>query len=130
MTWKLVAVAFAVILTSSCNRVAEQSPSEAWATGFWRMTADEDNGPLGEVIEFTADGDYVWYGRECTAYPKIDAHVHNGDIYVTNTIPGKGPVAVIFHPNADHTQLTFTSPRTKNNATYERLTGTKCAMQS
>ena len=94
------------------------------------MTADEDHGPLGEVMEFTRDGGYVWLGHDCTARPKLDAFVHDGNIYVTNIIPGKGPVAVIFHPNAEHTELTYTSPRTKNNATYERVTGNKCVVQS
>jgi hypothetical protein len=130
MAWKLVVMVLVVILTSSCGRFEEPSQGSAWSAGFWRMTADEDNGPLGEVMEFTADGGYIWHGRDCVAYPQIDAHVHNGDIYVTSTIPGKGPVAVIFHPNADHTQLTFTSPRTKNDATYQRISGNKCVVQN
>lgn len=98
-----------------------------WFQGYWQMTADEDHGPLGEMMEFRDDGTYVWHDRSCRPMPPLPFHVHNGDIYVTNVIRGKGPVAVIFHPDADHRRLSFTSPRTKNNAYYAHLQGNPCA---
>ncbi len=124
----LVAVVSISALLLSCAVVGE-TPDDPWMTGFWRMTADEDGGEVGGVIEFRADGTYVGYDPSCNAFPAIGFHVFNGDIYVTNMIQGKGPVSVIYHPNNDRTRLTFTSPRTKNNAIYERSASKKCTKQ-
>lgn len=107
---------------------AESVPS--WLPGIWQMTDDEDNGPLGELVEFTPDGHYFFYGKECLSMSPITFHVHDGDIYVTNTIPNKGPVSVIFHPVNGHGELTFTSPRTFNSATYSKTALTSCQKQS
>jgi hypothetical protein len=124
VNWKIVAVISAMIAAASCAAVERDAFK---ATGFWHMTADEDNGPLGEVIEFRADGTYASYDRDCSVLAAVKFHVHDQDVYVTSTIPGKGPVAVIFHPSADGSRLSFTSPRTRNNAIYERIPGNKCA---
>lgn len=93
------------------------------------MTADEDNGPVGGVIEFRANGDYIHYDKYCNLFPTAKYHVHRENIYVTNEIPGKGPVSVIYHPDANRSTLTFTSARTHNNAVYERLNGDECRVQ-
>lgn len=106
--------------------VATRSTVPDWFDGYWQMTADEDGGPLGEMMEFRKDGTYVWHAPNCRALAPLPFHMYGGDIYVTNMIPGKGPVSVIFHPSADHRRLSFTSPRTKNNAYYTRLTGNPC----
>jgi hypothetical protein len=97
-----------------------------WFHGYWQMTADEDGGPLGEMMEFREDGTYVWHDSHCRGLSPLPFHIYDGDIYVTNMIPDKGPVSVIFHPSADHQRLSFTSPRTKNNAYYRHLTGNPC----
>jgi hypothetical protein len=34
---------------------------------------------------------------------------------------------MIFRPNAEHTTLTFTSPRTRNNAVYRRAATSVCS---
>ena len=119
----------ALVAATSCSAAEPPKEIEAWMVGFWHMTADEDNGPLGGVLEFRPDGTYVGYDAACNSLGEIDYHVHRGDIYVTNTIPGKGPVSVIFHPSQDKAKLTFTSPRTRNNAIYERVPGNKCVGQ-
>lgn len=93
--------------------------------GFWRMVADEDNGPLAEVFELRGNGEYVAYDPTCAPFPAIHYHVYQHDIYVTNTIPRKGPVAVVFHPEPGG-KLSYTSPRTKNRAWYVRVMENRC----
>lgn len=90
------------------------------------MIHDEDKGPLGELIEFTASGEYFSYGKKCTSGKPMRFHVHDGDVYVTSMIKGKGPVSVVFHPVENHAKLTFTSPRTFNNATYSKVSPAPC----
>jgi hypothetical protein len=123
------ALVAAVALTSSACGAAEGPVDSTWMAGFWHMTADEDNGPVGGVIEFRTDGTYIGYDKSCNAYPTVEFHVYRDNIYVTSLIPGKGPVSVIFHPNSDRSTLTFTSLRTHNNAVYERLPGNGCRVQ-
>ena len=53
-------------------------------------------------------------------------HWWSGDLYVTSEIPGKGPISIVFRPNADGSKLTFTSPRTRNNAVYARIPKIPC----
>jgi hypothetical protein len=124
------ALAAAAILCSAACGAAESRPDTTWMTGYWHMTADEDNGPVGGVIEFRPDGTYIGYDRSCNPYPTAEFHVYRDNIYVISIIPGKGPVSVIFHPNSDRSTLTFTSARTHNNAVYERLPGDSCRVQS
>ena len=110
----LVAMIFA---SASLSAQTEQA---SWLMGFWQLTQDEDGSPSGtDLNEFRADGRYVIYGPNCKenfgAY-----HLYNGDVYIAFDIPGKGPVAMIYRPSEDHAKLTFTSPRTRHNAVYER----------
>jgi hypothetical protein len=126
MLLKVILVAVAALGTASC---AASEVRAAWVVGYWRMIADEDEGPTGGVIEFRANGDYIGYDKYCNPYPTAEYHDHSGNIYVTSEIPGKGPVSVIFHPNSDRSALTFTSARTHNNAIYERLPGNECRKQ-
>ena len=126
---QIVAVlALALALNASVGRTTE-SHVPAWLPGFWRMTHDEDQGPTGSLAEFRSDGTYVYYERNCAAHPALPFHVHKGEIYVTNFIPKKGPVSVVFHPSADHGHLTYTSPRTFNNARFERVAISDCMEQ-
>lgn len=119
----------AASLFPSCS-ASNENPDNSWMLGFWKMTADEDGGPKGTFVEFRANGTYVSYDESCNKFPAIGFHIHDGDIYVTNLIPGKGPVSVIFHPNQERTKLVFTSPRTQNNAVYERATVSHCVSSS
>lgn len=99
-------------------------PGDSWFVGFWNMTADEDGTP-SDTMEFRADGSYVNYGYQCRQ-ATAKYHVIAGDIYVTHEVPGKGPIALVFRPSRDRTKLTYTSPRTRNNAVYERLSKSPC----
>ena len=119
-----IAIALGSVACSASNR-----SDSTWVVGYWHMTSDEDNGPIGGVVEFRANGEYIGYDKNCNLYPAAQYHGHRGNIYVTSEIPGKGPVSVIFHPNSNHSALTFTSARTHNNAVYERLAGNKCRVQ-
>jgi hypothetical protein len=71
-------------------------------------------------------GKYTNYGVGCAVNAEMQFHTHAGDVYVTSEIPGKGPVALVFRPSADKSKLIYTSPRTRNNATYARLTPNPC----
>jgi hypothetical protein len=98
----------------------------AWLVGVWQLTQDEDGSPAGsDLDEFRADGHYVIYGPGCKE-SFGNYHLYEGDAYVTFDVPGKGPVAMIFRPSPDHSKLTYTSPRTRHNAVYERVTAPPC----
>lgn len=109
---------------SACH--ANKSPVPDWLVGYWQMIQDQDNGPIGELVEFKSNGTYIFHGKECVQSQPVEFHIHMGEVYVTNFIPDKGPVSVIFHPSDDRKQLSFTSPRTFNNAVYQRVDITSC----
>ena len=126
MNFKNIAIALVLLLGTSCSAA---SPTASDHIGFWRMVADEDNGPLGDVFELRSDGNYVVYDATCSAFPGVSYHVYKTNIYVTSVIPDKGPVAVIFHPESAG-KLSFTSPRTRNRAWYERVPSGRCVPRS
>lgn len=114
-------VAFAFSLCGSASAL----PSDArWFVGFWKMTHDEDGTP-SDTMEFRADGTYINHNYRCRS-SESRYHVYGGDIYVTVEIEGKGPIAIVFRQSSDRTKLTFTSPRSRKNATYERLSSSAC----
>jgi hypothetical protein len=121
----IAAVALAV--GAQWTRAAPVATKPAWFVGQWILASDEDGGPPGQDLdEFLADGHYIIYGPKCTQSLVASYHVHDGDIYVTAEVPGKGPIAMIFRPSADQTSLTYTSPRTRHNAIYRRALPTIC----
>ena len=127
---RLETLILAIAATASLPAyAAKNSAVPSWLPGIWQMTEDEDKGPLGELVEFTADGKYYFYGKDCLSMQPIGFHVYDGNVYVTNVIPSKGPVSVIFHPVDNQTKLTFTSPRTFNNAIYSKTSLTTCEKQ-
>jgi hypothetical protein len=93
--------------------------------GVWTATYDEDGTPA-DVFELRGDGTYVNFGIDCNVAEEMPYHMFRGDIYVTSEIPGKGPISIVFRPSADGSKLTFTSPRSRNNATYEKLATNPC----
>lgn len=107
---------------------ASSSASPTWLIGQWILAEDEDGGPPGmDLDEFFEDGRYLIYGPNCREPKPMAWHIYRGDVYVTGEVPGKGPIAMIFRPNADHSELTFTSPRTRNNAVYRRAPANACS---
>jgi hypothetical protein len=125
-------MALAVALGTTTPTEARAAPTSAvpsWLPAIWQMTKDEDKGPLGELVEFTADGQYVFHGRGCMSMSPIGFHMFKGNVYVTNVIPDKGPVSVIFRPIDNKTKLSFTSPRTFNNAFFKKTSLTACVKQ-
>lgn len=95
-----------------------------WFVGLWHTTTDED-GTSSDTIAFRAYGSYVNCGPACQR-ATAKYHVVARDIHVTVEVPGKGPIAIVFRPSSDGTKLTYTSPRTRNNAVYERLSKSPC----
>ena len=125
-----VLMSVVVVLSISLSWSAAAKPhKDSWMVGFWHMTKDEDGDPVGREIEFRADGNYVAYDHACKTYPSTTWFLHNGDIFVVYVVPAKGPVAQVFHPNSTHSQLTYTSIHTKNNATFERKSVHHCGAQ-
>jgi hypothetical protein len=110
---------------TACSSAASQ---EAWMSGTWTATSDEDGTPA-DIFDFTADGKYVNYGIDCAVRSEMPYHVYAGDIYISIELE-KGPISIVFRPSADKTKLTFTSPRTRNNAVYERLRVNPCTAKS
>jgi hypothetical protein len=109
--------------------LASHAAEYTWLVGFWHQTEDEDN-TGSDVMEFRADGTYQNYGFNCVHSSSQPFHVFGGDIYVTSEISGKGPIAIVFRPSDDLKRLTFTSPRTRHNAVYERLPTNPCGAKS
>ena len=113
-------------LTATATGRADLGEGLNWLYGYWELSTDEDGGVRGmDVDEFRPDGTYSILGPGCK--PQLGRyHVFDSDIYVTYDVQGKGPVAMIFRPNATKTILTYTSPRTRNNSTYEKLQRSPC----
>ena len=124
MTSKSLALLAAIVFSSASHANDTLRTNDAWMVGFWHMTADEDGTPA-DVMEFRADGTHIFYGTACQPFPTT-YHLHGGDLYVTIGVPNKGPIVAVFRPTNDRTKLVFTSPRTRNNATYERLSASTC----
>jgi hypothetical protein len=106
--------------------------AQAWSSqksnsyvGFWELSHDEDGSPK-DTMEIRSDGTYISHGWTCQKADVIPYHIYNGDMYATVEIPGKGPISIIFRRHKDDT-LSFTSPRSRNNAYYSRLNKNPCA---
>ena len=119
----LVLFTLCVAVPSKLSAASEKAPT--WLFGTWKGIADEDGTPP-DILSFDASGKYISYGIGCATHDVMDYHLHNGNVYVTIEIPGKGPIAIVFHPTADKSRLTFTSPRSRNNATYAKLRTNPC----
>jgi len=103
--------------------LCQSHANHAWLMGTWQKTLDEDNSPT-DTLTFRGDGTWIGYGPRCeeTVYQYF---VHSGDVFLILPQP-KGPVALIFRPNPSNSKLTFTSPRTRNNAIYEKVANPVC----
>lgn len=116
-------IAITLILSAffggSCVRAA-QVP--AWPIGFWAQVLDEDGLPDDDTLQFRMDGSFVVYGSKCQEFPAGEFHLHKGNIYATFKTP-KGLVSAVYVPSQQHQRLTFTSPRTGNNAVYAPARG-------
>jgi hypothetical protein len=94
-----------------------------WLFGTWTMTVDEDHGPA-DSMTFRADGTFASYDDQCREHAN-SYFVRKGMVFLV--IPqAKGPVALVLVPDASKSTLTFTSPRTQNNAVYERSGSPHC----
>ncbi len=121
----IVAVALSTTSASQTNPINSIATDKSKFVGFWRMVRDEDGTSTTDTMEFTSDGTYVMHGFQCSIHVEVPYHIYKGNLYGTIEVPGKGPIAIIFHPNSDG-QLIFTSPRTRNNAYYERISENPC----
>ena len=94
----------ALLITLAGARSAIALDESGWALGFWQQTSDEDHGSL-DYFEVRKHGTFIDHGY-----------------YQTFEIEDKGPVALIFRPNAARNVVTYTSPPTRNNAVSEQGT--------
>lgn len=92
--------------------------------GFWELSFDEDGSPK-DTMEIRSDGTYIAHGWSCRTSDLIPFHLHDGDMYATIEIPNKGPVSLVFRLLEDG-RISYTSPRTANNAYYRRLEKNPC----
>jgi len=118
-----VQVSLTVALWLVAGVAAAELPANL--VGVWTAISDEDGTPA-DVFKITSDGRIINYGFNCQVYAEMPYHVFRGDIYVTSEIDGKGPIAIVFRPSADGSALTYTSPRTRNNAIYGKLPENPC----
>lgn len=97
--------------------LADSTDSTEWLVGTWTKTIDEDSGPPDSII-FRADGTFATYDGKCKE--RINSYfLENGMIFLVIPL-AKGPTALVLQPSADRSDMTFTSPRTQNNAVYTR----------
>lgn len=87
------------------------------------MTIDPDNTPT-DWMEFRSDGHFVNTLHDCKRFVGR-FHLHDGDIYLAIEPDGKF-LANGMRPTEDRSQLLYTSPRTRNTATYQKVLKTKC----
>jgi hypothetical protein len=117
-------VALFVLGAASSWRSAIANDSVAWLTGYWHLVADEDKTPP-DWNEFRTDGAWINIAPNCSTF-EGRWHVFDGDVYLTTIVPGKGPIALVFRPSVDKRQLTFTSPRSRNNSVMEKVDSVDC----
>ena len=118
---KIIALTFMLssCIGASCAR-ADQVP--AWTVGFWTQIVDEDGRPGDDTLKFRKDGSFVVYGSKCQQFPVGEFHLYKGNIYATFKTP-KGLVSAVYVSSQNNKRLTFTSPRTGNNAVYAPAKG-------
>lgn len=115
----------AALIAPICASAATTPQVEhSWLYGAWTVEHDEDGTPP-DVMAFVP-GKYVGYGVNCAYRMESPMHLNGGNVYVTFEVPNKGPIALIFRPVEKKSKLVFTSPRTRNNATYKRLDKNPC----
>jgi hypothetical protein len=117
MRWMIFA--FLGTLGASTTAHAQQM-SPSWLVGTWTVISDEDHTPP-DFADFTVDGKYINHGFNCSIRAEMSFHIYNGDIYVTAEISGKGPIAMVFRPSSDKKTMSYTSPRTHNNAVMAQV---------
>ena len=111
-----------IAAASASTNSAEPTP---WFVGLWQNTYDEDHSSLPDTFEFHPDGTWTLYASNCNQVSGV-FHTPGNDLFIVMEVPGKGPIALVFRSNSSHTKFTYTSPRTRNNATYERVSKAPC----
>lgn len=91
--------------------------------GTWIKTYDEDRDPA-DSITFRPDGTFATYDDACEEH--TNAYFVRNDLVFLVIPLNKGPVALVFRPTEDKSIMTFTSPRTRNNALYVRADKPHC----
>ena len=123
----LFCTALLLAAAGSDRSIAAPPNTADWLVGTWQKTLDEDNAPPDKML-FRADGTFVSYGKHCEE--RVNPYfIHDGNVFLVVGIPDKGPVALVFRPSQDRQSLTFTSPRTLNNARYEKRPPAACVPQ-
>lgn len=114
-----------MVLGTACAGARAAAP--AWPIGTWEKTIDEDNGPP-DSITFRVDGTFATYDDQCREHTNA-YFINNGMVFLLIPL-AKGPVALVLKPDDDHSSMTFTSPRTQNNAVYVPAGGPHCRQPS
>jgi hypothetical protein len=118
---------FLVLLAVTSFACTAGAPgSTDWPLGTWIKTTDEDNGPA-DSITFRDDGTFATYDDQCREHRNA-YFIQTGMIFLV--IPKeKGPVALVLVPTTDKMSMSFTSPRTQNNAVYIRSRVPHCQLE-
>lgn len=95
------------------------SGEATWPTGYWTQVEDEDGQASDDTFQVLADGSVLTYDKQCRVIASGLSHIHDGILFVTWESK-KGPIAIAYVPSQNRKRLTFTSPRTGNNAVYSR----------
>ncbi len=121
-TLQIVLVMCVLVLPGTAYS-ADNDAAPKWLIGTWDKTLDEDGGPP-DSITFKSNGIFVTYDSQCNEHTN-SYFVERGMVFLIIPL-AKGPVALVLTPSSDRSSMTFTSPRTRNNAVYEPSDGPYC----
>jgi hypothetical protein len=124
MRVRIVIYILAILSLAGGAFVLAATDPNAWLLGYWHVVEDEDNTPP-DWSEFRSNGVWVNIFPGCSTF-EGRWHIFEGDVYVTALVPEKGPIALVFRPSADKHRLSYTSPRTRNNAFMEKVSSVSC----
>jgi hypothetical protein len=93
----------------------------SWVVGIWTQDLDEDGAAGDETVQLWPDGRVALFDSGCRFVGEATYFVRDAAVFVVATT-AKGRVAIVYELDRKTDHLRFTSPRTRNLATYARST--------
>jgi hypothetical protein len=120
---KVLLVFTYLVVVGGCTATPTALHQPEWLVGTWELTEDPDGTPT-DWMQFLPDGTFVNTLSNCQEF-KGKYHVFDGDLYFAIE-PDAKFLANGMRPTSDRRKLLYTSPRTRNTATYEKVERARC----